>query len=163
MTGAADTGNQVLRVALLTNAPAPYRTEFFNELARLCTLLVVFDTEREPDREWVIETSDFDFDWRISHGLAVSHPHLRRRNFDTHVLHIPLNTFAVLEHFRPDVVVSAELGVRTMWAALYCVAASPTPRRLVGGGPKYRRRQSDSYPETQGSTASGESLLGQRR
>src|SRR5580704_1737755 len=33
----------VPRVALLTNAPAPYRIEFTNELARRCSILVVFD------------------------------------------------------------------------------------------------------------------------
>jgi len=37
-----------LSVALLTNAPAPYRTPFFNELAMRCRLLVIFDTLSQP-------------------------------------------------------------------------------------------------------------------
>lgn len=72
MTGNFEVEQGAPRVALLTNAPAPYRTEFFNELARRCNLLVVFDTRREPDREWVIEESDFAFDWRVSRGLEIS-------------------------------------------------------------------------------------------
>ena len=121
MTGNFEVEQGAPRVALLTNAPAPYRTEFFNELARRCNLLVVFDTRREPDREWVIEESDFAFDWRVSRGLEMSRPRLPRRRFDQRVLHVPLNTVAILERFRPDVVVSGELGVRTTWAALYCL------------------------------------------
>ena len=121
MTAPAGTGDGGLRVALLTNAPAPYRTEFLNELASHCQLRVVFDTKREPDREWVIEESEFLFDWIVSRGLMISRPHVSRRAFERRVLHVPLNTFAVLERFQPDVVISSELGVRTMWAALFCL------------------------------------------
>jgi glycosyltransferase involved in cell wall biosynthesis len=121
VTGKVDAEHRAPRVALLTNAPAPYRTQFLNELARRCNLLVVFDTKREPDREWVIDESEFVFDWRVSRGLMISRPHLPRRRFDKRVLHVPLNTFTILERFQPDVVVSGELGIRTMWAALYCV------------------------------------------
>jgi glycosyltransferase involved in cell wall biosynthesis len=106
------------RVALLTNAPAPYRTELFNELAERCGLLVIFDTKREPDRSWDIDEARFRFDWRISRGLMLRRPHLGR--FSYRVLHVPLNTPAILFRFRPDVVVAAELGARAMWAALYC-------------------------------------------
>ncbi len=34
-------------------------------------------------------------------------------------MQIPLNTLKILARFRPDVVVSDELGVRTMWSALF--------------------------------------------
>jgi glycosyltransferase involved in cell wall biosynthesis len=120
--------DNALRVALLTNAPTPYRTELFNELARGCHLLVVFDTKREPDREWVIEEVDFLFDWLVSRGLMLSRPNLAPRVFEKRVLHVPVNTLAILERFRPDVVVSGELGVRTMWATIFCVMRR---RRLV--------------------------------
>ena len=121
MTKPVETVNSAPRVALLTNAPTPYRTEFLNELARRCHLLVAFDTKREPDREWELEETDFLFDWLVTRGLMISRPHVSRRVFQKRVLHVPLNTFAILERFQPDVVVSGELGVRTMWAALFCL------------------------------------------
>ena len=116
--------NRVPRVALLTNAPAPYRTAFYNELGKRCHLLVAFDTKREPDRAWLINESDFDFDWRVTRGFMVTRPRMGRM-VNRRVLQVPLNTLAILERFRPDVVVSDELGVRTMWPRRFagCVAA----------------------------------------
>src|ERR1039458_3616511 len=108
------------RVALLTNQPAPYRTAFLNELAKSCRLLVVFDTKREPDREWLIEDSEFAFDWVETRGLMMSRPRMSGHGFDKRVLQLPLNTLAILQRFLPDVVISSELGMRTMWAALFC-------------------------------------------
>ncbi len=111
---------ELLRVALLTNAPAPYRTSFFNELAKHCHLLVAFDTKREPDREWSIDEDDFQFDWSVTRAVALRRRAVRGRSGERPVLQVPLNTLAVLERFRPDVVVSDELGTRTAWAALFC-------------------------------------------
>jgi len=82
---------------------------------------VVFDTKREPDREWVVEEINFLFDWIVTRGLMIARPHMPGRTFEKRVLHVPLNTVAILERFQPDVVVSGELGVRTMWAALFCL------------------------------------------
>jgi hypothetical protein len=109
-----------LRVVLMTNQPAPYRIAFLNELARRCRLLVTFDTKREPNRDWLIEESELSFDWLVTRGLMIRRPHMPGR-FAKPVLLVPLNTLAVLERFRPDVIVSSELGARTMWAALYCL------------------------------------------
>ena len=58
-----------LSVAVLTNAPAPYRTDFFNTLARRCRLVMVFDTLREPDRDWVIDEDSFAFSWLVTRGV----------------------------------------------------------------------------------------------
>lgn len=110
----------VLRVVLLTNSPAPYRTEFFNELARCCRLLITFDAKREPDRHWLLDESNFRFNWCVSRGLMIMRPRLSGRATNRRVLQVPLSTFATLERFLPDIVVSDELGVRTMWAALFC-------------------------------------------
>src|SRR5580658_8006713 len=101
-----------LRVVLMTNQPAPYRIAFLNELARRCHLLVTFDTKREPNRDWMIEESELSFDWLVTRGLMIRRPHMRSR-FAKPVLLVPLNTLAVLERFRPDVIVSSELGART--------------------------------------------------
>ena len=116
------------RVALLTNAPAPYRTEFFAELAKRCRLLVVFDTELEPDRQWLLDRETFAFDWLVSRGAMISWPRLPGRVANRRVLQLPLNTFSILRAFDPEIVVSDELGLRTVWALLFAQRAH---RRLI--------------------------------
>ena len=116
------------RVALLTNAPAPYRTEFFAELAKRCQLLVVFDTELEPDRQWLLDRETFAFDWLVSRGAMIPWPRLPGRVANRRVLQLPLNTFSILRAFDPEIVVSDELGLRTVWALVF---AQRTHRHLI--------------------------------
>ena len=105
-------------VALLTNAPAPYRTPFFNELSKHCRLLVAFETRRLPGREWAVDEREFEFQCVLTRALSIPRPSARygfRR-----VLHVPLNVVSVLNHFQPDVVVSDGLGARTASAVAFC-------------------------------------------
>jgi glycosyltransferase involved in cell wall biosynthesis len=107
-------------VALLTNAPAPYRTAFFNELAKQCRLLVVFDTMREPGRQWEVGESGFDFPWVVTRALSLPRSLMNRRAPEKPVLHVPLNVVKVLDQFQPDAVISLEFGARTASAAMFC-------------------------------------------
>lgn len=108
-------------VALLTNSPAPYRTPFFNELSKHCRLLVLFDTKRQADREWVIDEGDFDYEWTLVRTLSIPRRNMHRGFVQQQPpLHVPLNVVSVLNRFKPDVVVSSELGARTGWAAVFC-------------------------------------------
>lgn len=45
-----------MKVLFMTNIPTPYRVTFFNELARVCDLHVVFEKEKTPRRnkEWFL-------------------------------------------------------------------------------------------------------------
>lgn len=108
------------KVALLTNAPAPYRVPFLNELAKHCDLRVFFDTLREQGREWAIDTSAFAFDWTATKGMSVPLCQTHSGYREPRVVHFPLTLLLQLDRFRPDVVVSAELGARTAAAAAYC-------------------------------------------
>jgi glycosyltransferase involved in cell wall biosynthesis len=100
-------------VALLTNAPAPYRTPFFNELSKRCRLLVSFNTKLESHREWALDDREFEFEWVLTRGISISRPR-------TTPLHFPLDVVSILKRFSPDVVVSSELGARTASAAVFC-------------------------------------------
>jgi glycosyltransferase involved in cell wall biosynthesis len=44
-----------MKVLFLTNIPAPYRIDFFNELGRYCELTVWFEAKNEANREWKVE------------------------------------------------------------------------------------------------------------
>lgn len=72
----------------------------------------------EKDRHWAPAWKDLDVsvqktitlneNWRHPHGFA----------YDNHV-HVPYDTLSQLNAAKPDVIISAEMGLRTVQAALY--------------------------------------------
>jgi glycosyltransferase involved in cell wall biosynthesis len=109
------------RVALLTSIPAPYRVPVYRSLSHTpgWRLRVFASAESEFDRSWDVDTSDID----ITYPRTLS---FRRRVREegsvprTLTRHLPLGLFRSLCRFRPDVVISGELGPRTVVAWLYC-------------------------------------------
>jgi glycosyltransferase involved in cell wall biosynthesis len=112
-----------IRVALLTNIPAPYRLAFFRALSARCDLKVMFDSKSEPNRRWSVSDNP-GFAHVYMAGFAV--PQMRRRRdggpCDRRYLQIRIGILPALLKFRPDVVVSIEFGPRSIQAAAYCAA-----------------------------------------
>ena len=110
------------RVALLTNMPAPYRLPFFKELNRYCDLLVVFDGYIEPNRQWKLGEEELGIRYTFAQGLCI--PYQRKRldigASGERYLRIQYDIIPTLYAFKPSVVVSAEMGPRTLQAAVYC-------------------------------------------
>ena len=48
-----------MRVLFLTNIPAPYRVDFFNELGKECDLTVLYERSTASDRDnrWISDTN----------------------------------------------------------------------------------------------------------
>jgi glycosyltransferase involved in cell wall biosynthesis len=112
-----------IRIALLTNIPAPYRLAFFRALGARCDLKVMFDSKSERNRQWSVP-DDLGFAHVYMAGFAVSQ--LRRRHdggpMDRRYLQIRYGILPALHKFRPDVIVSIEFGPRSIQAAAYCAA-----------------------------------------
>lgn len=104
-----------MRVALVTNFVAPYRVPVFRRLADTpgWRLRVFTSAETEFDRSWSVDISGLD----VVRVPGISHVARGRTR------HLPLGLPLALRRFRPDVVVSAELGARSWLAWLYCAAA----------------------------------------
>jgi glycosyltransferase involved in cell wall biosynthesis len=109
----------VPRVALLTNFVAPYRVPLFEALRnRVGQLRVFASTPVEPNRTWKSYRGELDVTiqrtitlrkhWRDAAGFT-----------DVGYVHLPYDTFAQLRRFRPDAIISSELGLRTVLAAIY--------------------------------------------
>ncbi len=111
------------RVALLTNIPSPYRIPFFRELSRRCELSVFFDALSEPNRNWSVEPSQFGFRHKFLKGICISFKrHRSDLAFDDErYFQLRYEILPALLKFKPDVVISAELGSRTLQAYLYCL------------------------------------------
>jgi glycosyltransferase involved in cell wall biosynthesis len=108
-----------MRVALLQNFVAPYRVLLYERLRdRLTAFRVFVSTPMESDRNWAVDWGSLDV--VVQRNLTV-----RRRASDpmgfTRMLqvHFPLDTLPQLWKFRPDAVISVELGFRTLQAVLF--------------------------------------------
>lgn len=108
-----------LRVALLTNLIPPYHKPMLDCLARRYgSLRVLLSTPMEANRPWRLEWQGLDvvvqktwtFAGRWRHPGGFSEPL---------AVHLPLDTIAQLRRYRPHVVISAEMGMRTLLAAVY--------------------------------------------
>jgi len=113
----------------LTNFVAPYRVPLLEALAdRVSRLVVLVSTEVEADRSWAFETGRLDV--RVQRTLSLRRRLRHPAGFaDSTALHIPWDTIFRLRELRPDVIVSGELGARTLACALY--RARCTGCRLV--------------------------------
>ena len=107
------------RVALLVNFVAPYRLSLFEALQqRVGTLRVLASTSMEPNRPWPVNWGTLDVcqqrtitvrkRWRDITGFK-----------DIGYVHFPYDTFAQLRRFVPDTIISSEMGLRTVLAAIY--------------------------------------------
>ena len=101
-----------MRVALVTNILTPYRVPVFRALAETSgwQLRVLVSADSEFDRSWRVDASELDVE-QVP-GISWVRAGATR--------HLPLGLFAALRRFAPDVVVSGELGARTLLAWLYC-------------------------------------------
>lgn len=107
-----------MRVALLTNFIAPYRLPLFRALAaRVGDLQVLISTPMEDTRAWAVDWSDLDVVVQRTFTVART---WRGRGFRERTqVHVPLDTACRLARFQPDVIVTGELGARSMAAVRY--------------------------------------------
>lgn len=104
-----------MRVALVTNIVSPYRVPVFRRLGETpgWRLRIFTSAASEFDRAWNVDTG----------GLDVVRVRGLSRILRGRTLHVPLALPLALLRFRPEVVVSGELGPRSWLALLYCVLA----------------------------------------
>jgi len=112
-----------LRVALLVNQVAPYYVQFYQELSETpgWDFKVFTCIDREMDRLWEVQ-QQLPFATHRSFSLSYVR-RIRHRGYqqfdDARQIHLPLGLIWDLIRFRPDVLLSSELGVRTIIGALY--------------------------------------------
>ncbi|MDX6488332.1 MAG: hypothetical protein QOK13_947 [Gaiellaceae bacterium] len=101
-----------MRIALLTEIPAPFRIQLFNALAELedVDLQVLFLSRNDPRRNYPVYESEFRFDWEVLPGRDLSvggkwlvlNADVRRR----------------LRRARPDVVILGGWNQPAFWSAV---------------------------------------------
>ena len=107
------------RVALLTNFLGIFRVPLLESLAQNVWQLRVFlSVPMEGNRDWPVFWGRLDV---VVHRSITIERNFRNAHgyTDQTFTHIPYDTISLLWIYRPDVVVTSELGVRSLIARLY--------------------------------------------
>jgi hypothetical protein len=117
-------------VVLLNSYIPPHALPVYVELSRrVRKFTVLLSTPMESHRHWKPDWGTLDV--RLQRTLTIERPWKHRAGFrDKLNVHIPWNTLGLLRKLRPDVVLSAELGPRSLFSALYTMFTG-TPLVLV--------------------------------
>jgi glycosyltransferase involved in cell wall biosynthesis len=111
--------NKQLKVFLFTGCIPPYYRSVFDHLRNLLTGLRIFvSTPMEPDRDWKPEWGDLPVTVQKCWTFPASRQHEQGFS-DKTWRHVPYDTLPLLIRHRPDVVISLQLGYRTLQAGLY--------------------------------------------
>jgi glycosyltransferase involved in cell wall biosynthesis len=108
-----------VKAAFLTNCIAPYFLPVLRVLANSIKHFHVFlSTPMEKDRHWEPDWTGVNVTLQKSYTTRNSHTFKQgfTENFERH---FPYDTLSLLFRYRPDVIVSAQLGFRTIQAAIY--------------------------------------------
>lgn len=113
-----------LKVAFANNYITPYRIPLYETLAAfpLWDLMVYVSTDMEFDRQWELR-HDWLFKSRRNFNLSYKRRVIHTspiRYEDVRQVHLPIGLLYDLWRFEPDMVISAEMGMRSLLAALYC-------------------------------------------
>lgn len=116
-------------VVLLVNFIPPYRLPLYQELARrVDRLTILLSTEMESNRSWETDWSGLDV--RLQKSWKVNARWRHPSGFeDRNEVHVPWDTYSQLRDLQPDVVLSCELGGRSLLSALHKLSSRDT--RLV--------------------------------
>jgi glycosyltransferase involved in cell wall biosynthesis len=114
-----ETSLQYPRIALLTNVIPPYHKPLLDTLARrYASLRILLSTRMEDNRQWRLEWEGLDV---VVQKTTTVHGRWRHpKGFSEPLyVHLPLDTIHQLRQFDPDVLISWEMGTRSILAAAY--------------------------------------------
>jgi glycosyltransferase involved in cell wall biosynthesis len=108
-----------LRIVFLTNIIAPYWKSIFDALSpRYSHMRVLLSTRMEPNRHWEVDWKDLDV--VVQKTITLSRRWRHTSGFTEPIyLHFPLDTIKQLRSFKAQLVLSGEMGFRTLLALAY--------------------------------------------
>lgn len=107
-----------VRLAYLTNILAPYWKLICEQLAERYSLRIFLSTPMENNRPWDVDWGHLDV--VVQRTITLHRRWKHPTGFTERIhLHLPVDTVAQLRRFRPHVVISNEMGLRTLLASCY--------------------------------------------
>lgn len=107
-----------VRLAYLTNILSPYWKLICEQLAEQYSLRILLSTPMEKNRPWEVDWGQLDVLVQRTITLNRRWKHPTGFTESLHV-HLPIDTIPQLQRFRPKVVISNEMGLRTLLASCY--------------------------------------------
>jgi len=109
-----------MRIALLTNFIPPYRKSLFAQLQEEVEELQIFlSTSMENNRAW--NTDHGELNVTIQRSISYTKTWKSKQGFkEVTEVHVAYDTISQLQRYDPDIVISGELGMRSLLASLYC-------------------------------------------
>jgi len=106
------------RLAVALNMLSPYWHETFEELSRKGWDVSIFvATEKEKDRKYQHSNySEYTFSVKKSYNFSID---LSRFGFKTRFFHFQMGLWKDLKKYKPDVILSNDLGFRTIVSLIY--------------------------------------------
>jgi glycosyltransferase involved in cell wall biosynthesis len=107
-----------MKLALLTNFIPPYRVPLFMELRKHVDALRIFvSTRMESDRAWQPDWADLDV--AVQRTVTFTRTWKTDRFRVPYEVHVPYDTLPQLRRFAPDVILTAQMGARSLQAVIY--------------------------------------------
>lgn len=106
------------KVAIATNMVSPYREDLFNGLVSIGYQVKVFvSVVKEVNRQWEVDIKRKRiYDIVLTKNISLK---LKGKRLQEHFLHLPISLFSDLLKYKPDVIISGELGPRTVISLFY--------------------------------------------
>ncbi len=109
------------RVTLVTNMLPPYRVSFYRALSRQVDFHLLLDTLTEFNRNWELPADAKELKLTVQNCRSFVYSRYRgdvgyreKRQF-----HFSEQTIPMLRALRPDVILSIEFGLKTLWSIFY--------------------------------------------
>ncbi|MBN1372491.1 MAG: glycosyltransferase family 4 protein [Anaerolineaceae bacterium] len=108
-----------MKLALLIAYIPPYRIPLFKELSsKVGDVKFLLSIPMEPNRKWVADYSDLNVE--IQKSLMIPYIWRHPKGFsEVLYMHFPYNTIRELWNYSPDVIISVEMGFRTLQVLIY--------------------------------------------
>ncbi len=106
--------NKSLRLAIVTNMPAPYRIPIFQQLTQHYgneNFKVFFCTVKEGNRDWVLDLKGFDYEYLKNKTLT----------WKKRFIHFNFDVFSPLRKFNPDVIITTGFNPTFIFAFGYAM------------------------------------------
>ena len=109
-----------MKIAFLTNFIPPYRRSLYQQITlKLEQVTFFISTVMEHNRNW--EVNHFNLSIKVQKNYNYNKNWKHKNGFaDKTPVHIPYDTIKQLKKYKPDVVVSAEIGIRSLLSSTYC-------------------------------------------
>lgn len=109
----------MIKVAILTNVPSPYRVDFFNFLQmnyKEYKFYILYSSKNEDNRNWIINKTQL-----LNSYFLKSKTLKIKKKMDYKYIHIPIGVAKTLDVLIPDIVVGMEYNPTSLLAIKWCL------------------------------------------